>query len=385
MATTRDELIGFVEDLYIPKIARYGLESVIHAAQEAMEASILLFASGEGGEQPDLVGWLDKRNLLSDDGLDEPPGESVMADNYSSRQSEVNTKKDEMDQQSRKVKDSAFKTFSLSNDTYMSIKERVGKLDKDLRDINQRTDEGGAYLPLTFAEETRAMRYVLQAVEDVHDAVEGASDHIRNQAADIDGSRPSFASAPRGNGSYSPPTLSTPWTASKASYDPTRNGTVDDILSRARHELDLGVRESGGNNVAGIYDKYGRLVEKRPYNISDAWCASFASWLWEKAGYKVNWTNKNYVPSIWSDAKKMGLAANAANAQPGDMIIFDWQGDGNPDHVGIVESVNGNSITTIEGNSSDAIRRNNYRVGTSSLVGVVKPPPAGTQAQNVAV
>lgn len=81
----------------------------------------------------------------------------------------------------------------------------------------------------------------------------------------------------------------------------------------------------------------------------------------------------------------MGLAANAANAQPGDMIIFDWQGDGNPDHVGIVESVNGNSITTIEGNSSDAIRRNNYRVGTSSLVGVVKPPPAGTQAQNVAV
>lgn len=189
MATTRDELIGFVEDLYIPKIARYGLESVIHAAQEAMEVSILLFASGEGGEQPDLVGWLDKRNLLSDDGLDEPPGESVMAENYSSRQSEVNTKKDEMDQQSHKVKDSAFKTFSLSNDTYMSIKERVGKLDKDLRDINQRTDEGGAYLPLTFAEETRAMRYVLQAVEDVHDAVEGASDQIRNQAADIDGSR----------------------------------------------------------------------------------------------------------------------------------------------------------------------------------------------------
>jgi cell wall-associated NlpC family hydrolase len=38
----------------------------------------------------------------------------------------------------------------------------------------------------------------------------------------------------------------------------------------------------------------------------------------------------------------MGLAANASNAQPGDMIIFDWEGDGTPDHVGIVESVNGN-------------------------------------------
>ncbi|MGO4613912.1 CHAP domain-containing protein [Nocardia sp. 2YAB30] len=385
MATTRDELIGFVEDLYIPKIASGGLTSVIRAAQEAMEASILLFASGEGSEQPDLVGWMDKRNLLSDDGLDEPPGKSVMAESYSSRQSEVDAKKEEMDRQSHKVKDSSFKTFSLSNETYMSIKERVGKLDNDLRDINQRKDEEGAYLPLTAAEEIRALRYVLQAVDDVHDAVEGASDQIQNQAAGIHDSRPSFSSAPRANGSFAPSTLSTPWTASNASYDPTGNGTVDDILNNARRELGLNVHESGRNNVAGYYDEKGNLVGTADYNINGPWCASFATWVWEKAGYKVHWTYPDGVAAIWNDAYKMGLRrTNVSEAQPGDMIIFDWERDGTPDHIGIVESVNGNSITTIEGNSSDAVRRNNYRMGDPRLTGAVRPPTE-TQTQNVAV
>lgn len=56
------------------------------------------------------------------------------------------------------------------------------------------------------------------------------------------------------------------------------------------------------------------------------------------------------------------------------MIIFDWQGDGTPDHIGIVEKVVGNTIHTIEGNSSDQLRRNEYQMGNNDLVGVVKPP-----------
>ncbi|MGI5222612.1 hypothetical protein [Nocardia sp. CA-290969] len=41
-----------------------------------------------------------------------------------------------------------------------------------------------------------------------------------------------------------------------------------------------------------------------------------------------------------------------------------------------MESVRGGTITTIEGNSSDRLQRNNYQLGNSDLVGVVKPPPS---------
>lgn len=362
MTTTRAELIGFVEDLYVPRIASGGLKSLIQAAQEFIETSILLFASGQGSQQPDLLAWLDKQKLLSDDGLEEPSGESVLIDNYSARKGEIDTKKKEMDRQGRNVKDAAFKTFDLTNATYKSIKERVGVLDGNLRSIRERTDKEGAYLPLTAEEEGRAMRYVMHAIDDVHDAVADAYGQIQTHANGIDASRPSYQSRT----SHQPRTLSTPWSrggssvpASTATYA-TGDGTVDDILKMARNEL--GVRENGTNHV------------DRPYNIDDAWCASFATWVWKKAGYKVNWTNKNLVSAIWSDAKKLGLQRSTSNAQPGDMVIFDWNNDGNPDHVGIVESVNGNTITTIEGNSSDQVKRNHYNMGNSDLVGVVQTP-----------
>jgi hypothetical protein len=48
---------------------------------------------------------------------------------------------------------------------------------------------------------------------------------------------------------------------------------------------------------------------------------------------------------------------------PGDIIFYDWQdsgsGDntGTPDHVGIVEKVSGSTITVIEGNYSETVKR----------------------------
>ncbi|MGK8553110.1 DUF4226 domain-containing protein [Nocardia gipuzkoensis] len=120
---------------------------------------------------------------------------------------------------------------------------------------------------------------------------------------------------------------------------------------------ELGVREYAQNRV------------NRPYNINDAWCASFATWAWSQAGINVPWTNKNAVLSIWSDAQRMGLADRSSGARPGDLVILNGGG-----HVGMVVARNGNTITTIEGNSSDAVQQRTYNVGASGMVGVVHPP-----------
>jgi hypothetical protein len=52
-------------------------------------------------------------------------------------------------------------------------------------------------------------------------------------------------------------------------------------------------------------------------------------------------------------AKQMGIWKNPPfTPQMGDLILYDWANkkDGMPDHVGVVEEVNGDTITVIEGN-----------------------------------
>ena len=63
------------------------------------------------------------------------------------------------------------------------------------------------------------------------------------------------------------------------------------------------------------------------------------------------WKNKSYIP------------------QTGDIIFFDWEGDGETDHVGIVEKCENGVVYTVEGNSGDACRQNQYTVGSSSIYG----------------
>ena len=67
------------------------------------------------------------------------------------------------------------------------------------------------------------------------------------------------------------------------------------------------------------------------------------------------WQDRNYEP------------------QAGDIIFFDWEGDGETDHVGIVEKCENGVVYTVEGNSGDACRQNQYTVGSSSIYGYGVP------------
>lgn len=152
----------------------------------------------------------------------------------------------------------------------------------------------------------QALRLVLNAVSDVHGAVENASATSRNHAGDIDRS-PSRADELLGSrsagGTRGALQRDHSWTPTNASY------VASDVTDPAARALaaarsQLGVREFGNNSV------------NAPYNINDAWCASYADWVWDQAGHQVDWTNKNYVPAIWNDAQSMGLAASPTTPSP---------------------------------------------------------------------
>ena len=106
------------------------------------------------------------------------------------------------------------------------------------------------------------------------------------------------------------------------------------------------------------------------------WCACFVSWCADQCGYiesgiipkfagcvdGANWFKGN---GQWKD--------RSYEPSTGDIIFFDWEGDGETDHVGIVEKCENGVVYTVEGNSGDACRQNQYTVGSSSIYGYGVP------------
>lgn len=58
--------------------------------------------------------------------------------------------------------------------------------------------------------------------------------------------------------------------------------------------------------------------------------------------------------------------------EPGDQIFFSYAA-GEYSHTGLVESVSGGVVTTIEGNTSDSVGRRSYAVGSSTIAGYGRP------------
>lgn len=110
------------------------------------------------------------------------------------------------------------------------------------------------------------------------------------------------------------------------------------------------------------------------YRVS--WCACFVSWCANECGYiRAGIVPKfSYVDNGAYFFRRHGRW-HGRNYHPkaGDIIFFDWDGNGVGNHVGIVSSCSGGTVHTIEGNSGDACRRRSYSVGSWCIMGYGTP------------
>lgn len=119
------------------------------------------------------------------------------------------------------------------------------------------------------------------------------------------------------------------------------------------------------------------------------WCAIFCSWCDQTGGRPtrsfVCGMRYSYVPYIVSDARlgKNGLSVTSS-PKPGDLVCYDWSGDGEHDHVGIVQSspdgrgnfwaVEGNTSTSDNSNGGQVMERNRNKGGQGTVFVRVKEP-----------
>jgi hypothetical protein len=145
----------------------------------------------------------------------------------------------------------------------------------------------------------------------------------------------------------------------------TTGGTSGGRAALAAAETQVGVREQPpGSNDGPQIAQYRQAVAGAPG--PGPWCAYFASWAARQAGVPLGDHGQGFarVDDIWSWAQQSGRATSTP--QPGDLVVWD-------EHVGIVESVKPDgSITTVEGNSSDAVSRRSYGPGANGAIGFVR-------------
>lgn len=90
-----------------------------------------------------------------------------------------------------------------------------------------------------------------------------------------------------------------------------------------------------------------------------AWCAMFVSYCYAKAGFplpKIGY-KKGYAgcQTAVKHFKETGEVISWDNAKPGDIVFFDWNGDGRYDHTGIFNGWYDKKqglMYTLEGNTS---------------------------------
>lgn len=104
-------------------------------------------------------------------------------------------------------------------------------------------------------------------------------------------------------------------------------------------------------------------------NYREEWCAIFIDWLANELGYSEDIIPKTAsVPAMVNWFRGKGeLQTKTYEPKPGEIIFFDWNVDGHPDHVGLVEKVENGRIYTIEGNSKDECKRKEYPINSKYI------------------
>ena len=145
---------------------------------------------------------------------------------------------------------------------------------------------------------------------------------------------------------------------------------------------------SSGGLFAGLFGGNGQIVSVALTQLGNeggqkfwswygfdshvAWCACFASWCGDQAGL----IESGKMPKFslcddgiaWFQGKGKWKSRGYSPA-PGTLIFFDWNGDGTSDHVGIVEKIEGSTVYTVEGNSSDAVNQRSYDINNGTIMG----------------
>ena len=190
-----------------------------------------------------------------------------------------------------------------------------------------------------------------------------------------------LSSAMKGSPSGGAPTTAAGYASQAAGVEPAAlsggSGRGAQIAAIATRELGVAEQPPGSNDGP-------RIAQYRTATAGSGvgpWCAYFTSWVAQQAGVPVGPTGQGigYVPTMkaWAEQTGRWVPAGQGAPQVGDLVVFERNGDGVPDHIGVVTGTTPDGgIRTVEGNSSDRVSARSY--GPGGYAGLVRLAAPGT-------
>ena len=161
-----------------------------------------------------------------------------------------------------------------------------------------------------------------------------------------------------------------------------QNGFLDDLLSEENSSLWDNLLSGGSEEIVSVALSQVGNIGGQPYwswygfDSHVNWCACFVSWCANECGYIEAGAVPRFASctagSNWFKARDL-WKPRGSTPNPGELIFFDWDANGLPDHVGIVERVENGTVYTVEGNSSDKCRQRSYSISYSGIFGYGTP------------
>lgn len=148
---------------------------------------------------------------------------------------------------------------------------------------------------------------------------------------------------------------------------------INGMLENTKKMVNVTTSEIARTESNGQDDKYISWYNKAVgtnFSMSVPWCAIFLSWCMRRSGIdKSTYPNFSSCSAGAKVFQNKGVLRDKLSFSPksGDLVFFDWNLDGSPDHVGMVFSNDGTYIQTIEGNSSNSVKHNKYNLNSKYI------------------
>lgn len=159
---------------------------------------------------------------------------------------------------------------------------------------------------------------------------------------------------------------------------------ASDIIKQAQKWI--GKKESDGSfkEIINVYNSQKKLPRGVAVQYTNEWCATFVSSVAIMCNATDIMPTECGCERMIELYKKIGCWIENENRVPnaGDLIYYDWADGKNyaatdnkawSDHIGIVEKVEGNKITVIEGNYNSAVARRVLEVNGRYIRGYAVP------------
>ena len=147
----------------------------------------------------------------------------------------------------------------------------------------------------------------------------------------------------------------------------------------------LGRNEQDGSHaeILRVYNAIRPLPRGHALGLDEPWCAAFVSAVGAVCGLGEILHPECGCAPMLARYHAEGRYRAGAGYRPlsGDLVFYDWNGDGEPDHVGIVAERQGERLTIIEGNFCDKVGLRHIGTDASSILGYACPDYGGAHAE----